>query len=167
MCRAVKSIISSGVISWHRKIFLAHDSLNEYKDAAEELFAIQSVKDLGWDDRYRIPFIAYIDFLQKKHLPSAPEEDTDKVIEDIPEEGEIEVEETDEERDWEKDYEDEKRTDRPGRGSGAGADRGTDLHGNGADRLYRYRDHLRQGGGYDPGSGLPLQDALPEDHFHG
>ncbi len=107
MCRAVKSIISSGVISWHRKIFLAHDSLAEYKDAAEELFAIQSVKDLGWDDRFRIPFIAYIDFLQKKHLPSVPEEDTVKVIEDISEKDETEIEFSDEERDWEEDYEDE------------------------------------------------------------
>ena len=42
-----------------------------------------------------------------------------------------------------------------------------DLHSDGADRLYRHRDHLRQGGGYDPGGGFPLQEPLPEDHLHG
>ena len=47
MCRSVKSIISSGVISWYRKIFLAHDSISEYKEAAEELFSLQSVRYLG------------------------------------------------------------------------------------------------------------------------
>lgn len=106
MCRSVKSIISSGVISWHRKIFLAHDSINEYKEAAEELFSLQSVRDLGWDDRYRVPFLSYIDFLQKKHLPSSCEDVTDKG-EELPEEQEVEVETSDEVRDWEADYEDE------------------------------------------------------------
>lgn len=106
MCRSVKSIISSGVISWHRKIFLAHDSISEYKEAAEELFSLQSVRDLGWDDRYRVPFLSYIDFLQKKHFPSTFEDVTDK-NEDITEEQEIEVETSDEERNWESDYEDE------------------------------------------------------------
>ena len=106
MCRSVKSIISSGVISWHRKIFLAHDSISEYKEAAEELFSLQSVRDLGWDDRYRVPFLSYIDFLQKKHFPSTFEDVTDK-NEDITEYQEIEVETSDEERNWESDYEDE------------------------------------------------------------
>ena len=106
MCRSVKSIISSGVISWHRKIFLAHDSISEYKEAAEELFSLQSVRDLGWDDRYRVPFLSYIDFLQKKHFPSTFEDVTDK-NEDITEDQEIEVETSDEERNWESDYEDE------------------------------------------------------------
>ena len=106
MCRSVKSIISSGVISWHRKIFLAHDSIREYKEAAEELFSLQSVRDLGWDDRYRVPFLSYIDFLQKKHFPSTFEDVTDK-NEDITEYQEIEVETSDEERNWESDYEDE------------------------------------------------------------
>ena len=106
MCRSVKSLISSGVISWHRKIFLAHDSISEYKEAAEELFSLQSVRDLGWDDRYRVPFLSYIDFLQKKHFPSTFEDVTDK-NEDITEDQEIEVETSDEERNWESDYEDE------------------------------------------------------------
>lgn len=106
MCRSVKSIISSGVISWYRKIFLAHDSISEYKEAAEELFSLQSVRDLGWDDRYRVPFLSYIDFLQKKHFPSTFEDVTDK-NEDITEDQEIEVETSDEERNWESDYEDE------------------------------------------------------------
>lgn len=106
MCRSVKSIISSGVISWHRKIFLAHDSISEYKEAAEELFSLQSVRDLGWDDRYRVPFLSYIDFIQKKHFPSTFEDVTDK-NEDITEYQEIEVETSDEERNWESDYEDE------------------------------------------------------------
>lgn len=106
MCRSVKSIISSGVISWHRKIFLAHDSISEYKEAAEELFSLQSVRDLGWDDRYRVPFLSYIDFLQKKHLPSSCEDVTDKG-EDLSEELEVEVETSDKVRDWEADYEDE------------------------------------------------------------
>lgn len=106
MCRSVKSIISSGVISWHRKIFLAHDSISEYKEAAEELFSLQSVRDLGWDDRYRVPFLSYIDFLQKKHFPSTFEDVTDK-NKDITEDQEIEVETSDEERNWESDYEDE------------------------------------------------------------
>ena len=106
MCRSVKSIISSGVISWHRKIFLAHDSISEYKEAAEELFSLQSVRDLGWDDRYRVPFLSYIDCLQKKHFPSTFEDVTDK-NEDITEDPEIEVETSDEERNWESDYEDE------------------------------------------------------------
>ncbi|MBO7073861.1 MAG: hypothetical protein J6W12_03025 [Bacteroidales bacterium] len=106
MCRSVKSIISSGVISWHRKIFLAHDSISEYKEAAEELFSLQSVRDLGWDDRYRVPFLSYIDFLQKKHFPSTFEDVTDK-NEDITEDQEIEVETSDEERNLESDYEDE------------------------------------------------------------
>lgn len=106
MCRSVKSIISSGVISWHRKIFLAHDSISEYKEAAEELFSLQSVRDLGWDDRYRVPFLSYIDFLQKKYFPSTFEDVTDK-NEDITEDQEIEVETSDEERNWESDYEDE------------------------------------------------------------
>lgn len=106
MCRSVKSIISSGVISWHRKIFLAHDSISEYKEAAEELFSLQSVRDLGWDDSYRVPFLSYIDFLQKKHFPSTFENVTDK-NEDITENQEIEVETSDEERNWESDYEDE------------------------------------------------------------
>lgn len=104
MCRSVKSIISSGVISWHRKIFLAHDSISEYKEAAEDLFSLQSVKDLGWDDRYRVPFLSYIDFLQKKHLPSSYENLTDK-SEGLPEEPEVET--SDGIRDWEADYEDE------------------------------------------------------------
>ena len=106
MCRSVKSIISSGVISWYRKIFLAHDSISEYKEAAEELFSLQSVRDLGWDDSYRVPFLSYIDFLQKKHFPSTFENVTDK-NEDITEYQEIEVETSDEERNWESDYEDE------------------------------------------------------------
>ena len=106
MCKSVKSVISSGIISWHRKIFLAHDSISEYKEAAEELFSLQSVRDLGWDDRYRVPFLSYIDFLQKKHFPSTFEDVTDK-NEDITEDQEIEVETSDEERNWESDYEDE------------------------------------------------------------
>ena len=106
MCRSVKNIISSGVISCHRKLFLAHDSISEYKEAAEELFSLQSVRDLGWDDRYRVPFLSYIDFLQKKHFPSTFEDVTDK-NEDITEDQEIEVETSDEERNWESDYEDE------------------------------------------------------------
>lgn len=107
MCSAVKSIISSGVISCNRKIFLAHDSLSEYKDAAEELFLLPSVKELGWDSWTRYSFMEYIVFLQKKYLNSEPEEDTDNSNGNTPESQDFEDDFSDEVIDWEKDFEDE------------------------------------------------------------
>jgi hypothetical protein len=107
MCRAVKGIVSSGIISWNRKLFLAHDSLSEYKDAVEELFSIQGVKDLGWGDLHRFSLLAFIDFLQNKHLPSDDSVKMENDIENTTDDDEELIEDTDENKDWELNYEDE------------------------------------------------------------
>lgn len=110
LCQAVKRLISSNLISLHRKVFLAHDSLNEYHEAAVEFFNLDDVIAFKekWGNLYPTSFTAYIGFLQKLQndavdegeLPDAAEE------EDFIEESH-EEEQTDIARDWETAYEDE------------------------------------------------------------
>lgn len=106
MCKSVKSIISSGAISWHRKIFLAHDSLNEYSEAAKEFFELESIKDQGWGEIHRRSLLAFIHFLQQKDLPMH-EDICEEITEDEFDGVEINNETSEESKDWEAEYEDQ------------------------------------------------------------
>ena len=109
-CQAVKRLISSNLISLHRKVFLAHDTLNEYQDAAVEFFNLDDVNEFKkqWGNLYPATLIAYIDFLQKRHeklgKEELPQKDGKAALET---EATPDEEQSDLKRDWETSYEDE------------------------------------------------------------
>lgn len=63
--RAIKQLISTSLISNNRKIFLACDTLEEYRDAANEFLALDEIKklDAEKDNTFSYALPVYIDFL--------------------------------------------------------------------------------------------------------
>ena len=105
MCKAVKSLVSSSVISLHRKVFLAHDSLNEYTDAAKTFFELPAIKESEWGEVHRRSLLAFIHFLQQKDMPS--EEDVFTEMNNEDPEVTDNQKASNEVKDWEAEYEDE------------------------------------------------------------
>ena len=115
LCLALKRLFNSNLISLHRKVFLAHDSLEDYHDAVVEFFNLDDVVEFKekWGNIFPAVFSSYIGFLQHSQISESeePEEnEEDEDIEDEIEEG-ISEDGSDEQanfaKDWEKAYEDE------------------------------------------------------------
>lgn len=63
--RAIKLLINTSLISNNRKIFLAYDTLEEYRDAVNDFLAQDKIKqmDAEMDNTFSYALPAYIDFL--------------------------------------------------------------------------------------------------------
>lgn len=113
VCQALKRLFNSNLISLHRKIFLAHDSLADYQDAVVEFFNLDDVIEFkeNWGNLFPAIFSSYISFLQNPQIFELEEsevndeETEDEVEDEIYEESE--EEQADFAKDWENDYEDE------------------------------------------------------------
>ena len=115
LCQALKRLFNSNLISLHRKVFLAHDSLEDYHDAVVEFFNLDDVVEFKekWGNIFPAVFSSYIGFLQHSQISESEEPEENEEDEDI--EGEIEEdvsedsseEQADFAKDWEKAYEDE------------------------------------------------------------
>ena len=68
-CIKVKKLLKSSLISSHRKIFLAHNSLSEYKEAVDSFFTLEEVKYYCRPDYmgYYKALNSYVRFLQKQN----------------------------------------------------------------------------------------------------
>lgn len=112
-CQALKRLFNSNLISLHRKIFLAHDSLADYQDAVVEFFNLDDVIEFkeNWGNLFPAVFSSYIGFLQNPQIFELEksevndEETEDEEDDEIYEESE--EEQADFAKDWENDYEDE------------------------------------------------------------
>ncbi len=102
-CQSLKRLFNSNLISLHRKIFLAHDSLEDYQDAAEEFFNLDDVFEFveKWGNIFPSVFLSYIDFLQHSQISEPEEPKEDDVFEESSEEQDSFS------KDWENSYEDE------------------------------------------------------------
>jgi len=115
LCQALKRLFNSNLISLHRKVFLAHDSLEDYHDAVVEFFNLDDVVEFKekWGNIFPAVFSSYIGFLQHSQISESEEPEENEEDEDIEDEIEEEVSEdgSDEQvnfaKDWEKAYEDE------------------------------------------------------------
>lgn len=115
LCQALKRLFNSNLISLHRKVFLAHDSLEDYHDALVEFFNLDDVVEFKekWGNIFPAVFSSYIGFLQHSQISEYEEPEENEEDEDIEDEIEEEVSEdsSDEQvnfaKDWEKAYEDE------------------------------------------------------------
>lgn len=115
LCLALKRLFNSNLISLHRKVFLAHDSLEDYHDAVVEFFNLDDVVEFKEKRGNIFPavFSSYIGFLQHSQISEYEEPEENEEDEDIEDEIEEEVSEdgSDEQvnfaKDWEKAYEDE------------------------------------------------------------
>lgn len=115
LCQALKRLFNSNLISLHRKLFLAHDSLGDYQDAVVEFFNLDDVIEFKekWGNIFPAVFSSYIGFLQYSQITESEETGEDEEEEDIEDDMEDEVSEegSDEQaeftKDWEKVYEDE------------------------------------------------------------
>lgn len=115
LCQALKRLFNSNLISLHRKVFLAHDSLEDYHDAVVEFFNLDDVVEFKekWGNIFPAVFSSYIGFLQHSQISEYEEPEENEEDEDIEDEIEEEVSEdgSDEQvnfaKDWEKAYEDE------------------------------------------------------------
>ena len=68
-CQALKRLFNSNLISLHRKVFLAHDSLEDYQDAVEEFFNLSDVVEYKekWGNLFPSVFSSYIERFQDRH----------------------------------------------------------------------------------------------------
>ena len=115
LCQALKRLFNSNLISLHRKVFLAHDSLEDYHDALVEFFNLDDVVEFKekWGNIFPAVFSSYIGFLQHSKISEYEEPEENEEDEYIEDEIEDEVSEdgSDEQanfaKDWEKAYEDE------------------------------------------------------------
>lgn len=115
LCQALKRLFNSNLISLHRKVFLAHDSLEDYHDAVVEFFNLDDVVEFKekWGNIFPAVFSSYIGFLQHSQISEYEEPEENEEDEDIEDEIEEEVSEDSSEeqanfaKDWEKAYEDE------------------------------------------------------------
>jgi hypothetical protein len=115
LCQALKRLFNSNLISLHRKIFLAHDSLEDYHDAVVEFFNLDDVVEFKekWGNIFPAVFSSYIGFLQHSQISEYEEPEENEEDEDIEDEIEEDISEdgSDEQvnfaKDWEKAYEDE------------------------------------------------------------
>ena len=97
--RAIKQLISTSLISNNRKIFLACDTLEEYRDAATEFLALDEIKqmDAEMDNTFSYALPAYIDFLIDEYGQES--EDAEEENEELPDPTEDELELTPESED--------------------------------------------------------------------
>lgn len=115
LCQALKRLFNSNLISLHRKVFLAHDSLEDYHDAVVEFFNLDDVVEFKekWGNIFPAVFSSYIGFLQHSQISESEEPEENEEDEDIDDEIEEGISEdgSDEQanfaKDWEKAYEDE------------------------------------------------------------
>ena len=115
LCQALKRLFNSNLISLHRKVFLAHDSLEDYHDAVVEFFNLDDVVEFKekWGNIFPAVFSSYIGFLQHSQISEYEESEENEEDEDLEDEIEEEASEdgSDEQanfaKDWEKAYEDE------------------------------------------------------------
>ena len=97
--RAIKQLISTSLISNNRRIFLACDTLEEYRDAATAFLALDEIKqmDAEMDNTFSYALPAYIDFLIDEYGQES--EDAEDENEEMPEPTEEELELTPESED--------------------------------------------------------------------
>ena len=115
LCQALKRLFNSNLISLHRKVFLAHDSLEDYHDALVEFFNLDDVVEFKekWGNIFPAVFSSYIGFLQHSQISEYEEPEENEEDEDIEDEIEEDISEdgSDEQvnfaKDWEKAHEDE------------------------------------------------------------
>lgn len=108
LCQAIRRLISGNLISQHRKLFLAHDSLSEYKEAVDEFFKLDDVKEFTerWGNIYHAALTSYVGFLQipqQTEVRDIEEEEKEEPVEEQ-NDGKVAV---DLSKDWEAAYEDE------------------------------------------------------------
>lgn len=89
--RAIKQLISTSLISSNRKIFLACDALEEYRDAANEFLALDEIKqmDAEMDNTFSYALPVYIDFLIDEYGDNAEDSEDEGV--ELPEPTEEEL----------------------------------------------------------------------------
>ena len=115
LCQAMKRLFNSNLISLHRKVFLAHDSLEDYQTAVVDFFNLDDVIEFKekWGNIYPAVFSSYIGFLQYSQTTESENLEKGKYEDDIEDEVEDEISEEGAEdlaefsKDWEKAYEDE------------------------------------------------------------
>lgn len=97
--RAIKQLISTSLISSNRKIFLACDTLEEYRDAANEFLALDEIKqmDAEMDNTFSYALPVYIDFLIDEYGDNAEDSEDESV--ELPEPTEEELQLTPEPED--------------------------------------------------------------------
>lgn len=107
--RAIKQLISSSLISSNRKIFLACDTLEEYRDAVNEFLALDEIKqmDAMVDNAFSHALPAYISFLIDEHEERSmvSENDDIEMLNPTEEELQLTSESEDGDEDDEFDYE--------------------------------------------------------------
>ena len=79
--RAIKQLISNSLISSNRRIFLACDTLEEYRDAANEFLALDEIKkmDAEMDNTFSYALPVYIDFLIDEYGVDVEESEDENV----------------------------------------------------------------------------------------
>lgn len=97
--QAIKQLISTSLISSNRKIFLACDTLKEYRDAANEFLALDEIKrmDAEMDNTFSYALPVYIDFLIDEYGDNMEESEDDNA--ELPEPTEEELQLTPESED--------------------------------------------------------------------
>lgn len=89
--RAIKQLISTSLISNNRRIFLACDTLEEYRNAVNEFLSLDEIKQLDAevDNTFSYALPAYIDFLIDEY--SENEKDAGNGSDELPEPTEEEL----------------------------------------------------------------------------
>lgn len=96
---AIRQLISESIISSNRRIFLACDTIEEYKDAVQKFLALDEIKDRDANNEnvYSHAMSVYVEFLIEKYGETLEsdsteedpddftEEDADEIIEDAEE----------------------------------------------------------------------------------
>lgn len=97
--RAIKQLISTSLISNNRRVFLACDTLEEYRDAVNEFLALDEIKqiDAEMDNTFSYALPAYIDFLIDEYGQET--QDSEDEGEELPEPTDEELELTPEPED--------------------------------------------------------------------
>lgn len=97
--QAIKQLISTSLISSNRKIFLACDTLEEYRDAANEFLSLDEIKrmDAEMDNTFSYALPVYIDFLIDEYGDNMAESEDDNA--ELPEPTEEELQLTPESED--------------------------------------------------------------------
>lgn len=108
-CQTLRIIFKSNIISLHRKIFLAYDSLEDYPEAVKEFFKLSDVLDsIGRDNIYPSVLLRYIEFLNKQQGYISGSETLQGEIGCCDEDnGNTIIENNIEDKNWESAYEDE------------------------------------------------------------
>lgn len=108
LCQAIRRLINGNLISQHRKLFLAHDSLSEYKEAVDEFFKLDDVKEYTekWGNIYQVALNSYVGFLQIPQQTVVSDIEEEEQEEPVEEQNDSKIA-VDLSKDWEAAYEDE------------------------------------------------------------